>query len=98
MVRTIRLAVDRRILGEYHAVTERPRLKIAPSDRQMALAAIDAFGLRTDSQPLDLSQTEIIDPKDLPFAEVAVASHAQFLVTGNKKHFGFMKEGWISPE
>jgi len=91
LARVIRLAVDRRILGEYHAVTERPHLKINPLDRQTTLAAIDASSLRTDSQPLDLSPKDVIDPKDLPFAEVAVASHAQFLVTGNRKHFGFMQ-------
>ncbi|OGO75162.1 MAG: hypothetical protein A3K41_07940 [Chloroflexi bacterium RIFOXYD12_FULL_57_15] len=84
--------MDRRILGEYHAVTERPHLKINPLDRQTTLAAIDASSLRTDSQPLDLSPKDVIDPKDLPLAEVAVASRTQFLVTGNQKHFGFMRQ------
>ncbi len=78
-------------MGEYHEVTARPYLKIDPLDRQTVLAEINAASLKIESPVPTLRPEEIPDPKDLPFAEVAVASHAQFLVTGNKKHFVFLK-------
>jgi len=88
--RKLRLAVNRLILDEYHSVTERPTLRINRNDRDAALSVIAVNSLRVDAEPLALPPQEILDSKDLPFAEVAVASQAQFLITGNKKHFGFM--------
>ena len=42
--------------------------------------------------PLPLG-IEIPDPDDLPFLEVAVASQADTLITGNKKDYGSPPKG-----
>ena len=91
LTRNISLAIDERIWGEYEEVTLRPILKISPETREKRLSALRAISETFSSLSLEIPAREVIDPKDLPFAEVAVAAHAQFLVTGNKKHFGFME-------
>ena len=37
--------------------------------------------------PIDFPPKIVLDPSDLPFSEVAIASNAEAIVTGNKKHF-----------
>ncbi len=92
LTRNIFLAIDERIWDEYEEVTLRPALKISPETRANRLAALRAISETFSARSLNMPASEVIDPKDLPFAEVAVASHALFLVTGNKKHFGFMRQ------
>jgi predicted nucleic acid-binding protein len=41
-------------------------------------------GLAVAAAPLSI---RLPDPDDQPFLEVALAARAEFLVTGNKKHF-----------
>jgi putative PIN family toxin of toxin-antitoxin system len=91
LARQISLAIDERIWAEYEEVTLRPALKISPETRANRLSALRAISETFSAHSLDIPASEIIDPKDLPFAEVAVASRSQFLVTGNKKHYGFMR-------
>jgi putative PIN family toxin of toxin-antitoxin system len=91
LARQVRLAMDERIWDEYEKVTLRPALQIRPETRTARLLALRSIGKFFSAQPLDIPAHEVPDAKDMPFAEVAVASHAQFLVTGNKKHFGFME-------
>jgi predicted nucleic acid-binding protein len=43
------------------------------------------------SQPVEFHQELVNDPGDIPFAEVAICSHAEVLVTGNMRHFGFLR-------
>jgi putative PIN family toxin of toxin-antitoxin system len=91
LTRNIFMAIDKRIWDEYEQVTLRPALKISAETRANRLSALRAISETFSARSLDIPAGEVIDPKDLPFAEVAVAAHAQFLVTGNRKHFGFMK-------
>jgi putative PIN family toxin of toxin-antitoxin system len=91
LARQVRLALDERIWDEYEKVTLRPALRIRPETRIARLSALRLISVFCSAQPLDIPDHEVPDSKDLPFAEVAVASRAQFLVTGNRKHFGFLQ-------
>jgi len=87
----IQVAVDQRILSEYQQVLARPKLKITAANAQAVLQYISAAGLSVIAPPLNLQDVVIQDLMDLPFAEVAVAAMAQAVVTGNAKHFLFLK-------
>jgi putative PIN family toxin of toxin-antitoxin system len=87
----IRVAVDQRILSEYRQVLARSKLKITAANAQAVLQYISATGLSVIAPPLNLQDVVIQDLMDLPFAEVAVEAMAQAVVTGNVKHFLFLK-------
>jgi uncharacterized protein len=73
-----------RCFAEYEEVLLRPRLKLRPQHIQEALAAIRKvahFVPRT--QPLSISNHE----SDNRFLECAEAARADYLVTGNTRHF-----------
>ena len=86
----IQIIVDERILEEYRLVLVRPRLNIPSLEIQHILLFLSATSLRVSAHPLDLKHKDFPDPKDLPFAEVAVAGTVQALVTGNSKHFLYL--------
>ena len=44
---------------------------------------------------MEFQQDLINGPGDLPFAEIAICSHAEVLITGNLKHFAFMSNSGI---
>ncbi len=90
--RRINVALDERILAEYNEVTIRPKLHIPSFIQKPTLAFIVAHAVYIQPQLLNPPPTHIPDLKDLPFAEVAVAAKADALVTGNMKHFAFLKE------
>jgi putative PIN family toxin of toxin-antitoxin system len=90
------LAIDERIWEEYDEVTLHPHLRIHPTTRANRLSALRAISELVSTHPLDIPAGEVIDSKDLPFAEVAVAARAKYLVTGNKKHFAFMQRFDVS--
>jgi len=72
------------ILSEYAAVLARPELKIRRNLRQQLLQLI-----RNHTRvvvPSRLSQVTI-DPADNIFVECADAARADYLVTGNERHF-----------
>jgi predicted nucleic acid-binding protein len=50
-------------------------------------------GLLAVGRPLGIVDPP--DPTDLPFAEVAVSARVDALVTGNRAHFGFLKDHGI---
>ena len=85
------VALDARILEEYHAVLARPKFKISSSAAEMVLSYLKVTGLMVDAVWLALDIGQVADSGDLPFAEVAVAAQAAALVTGNKRHFGFLE-------
>lgn len=80
----LQLLYDDRILLEYRAVLARPRLRIEPAEAEAILDLIERDGSLIPAAPLPL---ELPDPDDLPFLEVAIASAAAALVTGNERHF-----------
>jgi len=92
MTRKIRLAVDERVLQEYVDVTIRPKLGIPRALRDKVISKFILDGVWVEAHPLAIPSGRILDPKDLPFAEVAVAAGAEALVTGNVRHFTFLAE------
>jgi putative PIN family toxin of toxin-antitoxin system len=80
----VTLCIDARILAEYEEVLSRPRFEF---DTDAVAALVDYIDFRSEvvaSQPLT---TRLPDPDDEPFLEVAIASGADCLVTGNLGHF-----------
>lgn len=80
----ITLCVDARILIEYDEVLHRPLLKIQPQQARALLDYIEHTAEKHESVPLPVS---LPDENDRPFLEVAHASNAACLVTGNLKHY-----------
>ena len=78
------ICFDERILSEYRRVLARRKFSFDPQQVAMLLELLEATGQRVLAPPLDLS---LPDPSDEPFVEVAIAAAADFLVTGNMKHF-----------
>jgi uncharacterized protein len=78
------LSYDARILSEYNEVLRRPKFGF---EEEKVAALLDYIVYRGQAvAPSPLSQS-LPDPDDEPFLEVALASHAVCLVTGNQKHF-----------
>ena len=75
---------DSRILAEYNAVLRRPAFPFAEEEVMALMAQMRASGELVSARPLPL---RLPDPDDEPFLEVAAAAMAEFLVTGNLKHF-----------
>ena len=80
----ITLCVDSRILFEYEDVLRRPHFQIEHSMIDIVLEYIEhtseAHGTTPLSKPLP-------DPNDNQFLEIAISANADYLVTGNLKHF-----------
>lgn len=75
---------DDRVLSEYRDVLSRPKLRISQREAEFTVDFIAGEGIRVNAPPLDL---DLVDLDDLPFIEIAEASHAEALVTGNTRHF-----------
>ena len=78
------LCYDARILAEYSEVLRRPKLSLAEEDVSALLLQVEARGELTSPMPLP---ARLPDPHDEPFLEVAAAALADYLVTGNVRHF-----------
>jgi uncharacterized protein len=79
-----RLYVSRPILKEYNEVLGRPELRIRKGLRQQLLQLIKNRSYSVvPAQHLEVAS----DPDDDMFLECADASGADYLVTGNQKHF-----------
>jgi len=85
---------DDRVLSEYRDVLGRPKLRISPREAEFTVDFIEGEGIRVSAPHLDL---ELVDPDDLPFIEIAQASHADALVTGNARHFLGVRVAEIVP-
>ena len=79
-----RLYVTEAILSEYRDVLARPRMDIRKGLRQQLLQLIKnhAYAV-TPARSLQVTP----DPDDNKFLECADAAHADYLVTGNQRHF-----------
>jgi len=82
---TLDVVVDSRILDEYCDVIFRPRLKkwITPSN---AVALLEKFQFDAVKIVAQVQFTDLPDPADAPFLEVAWTAQCP-LITGNIKHF-----------
>jgi putative PIN family toxin of toxin-antitoxin system len=78
------LSFDARILSEYDEVLHRPKFKFAEEKIATLLDYITYQGRTTATSPL---KNSLPDPDDEPFLEVAIASRAACLVTGNQGHY-----------
>ncbi len=79
-----KLYVTEAILAEYREVLARPEFKIRKGLRQQLLQLIkNHTHLVTPTRTLHLSR----DPDDNKFLECADAARADYLVTGNQRHF-----------
>ena len=75
---------DERILAEYRSVLARGKFGFDATQVAVLLEFIEATGEPVLAAPLNL---RLLDSSDGMFIEVAVASGADCLVTGNLKHF-----------
>jgi putative PIN family toxin of toxin-antitoxin system len=84
MDRVVQLSVSEAILAEYEEVFRRSRLRIHPDKVTLTLKRI-----REVSQLVRpaVSVTVCSDPDDNIFLECAEAAQANYLVTGNIRHF-----------
>jgi uncharacterized protein len=84
LTRPAHLYVSAPILEEYAGVLSRPHLRIRRGVRQQLLQLIKNRGhIVTPSRRLEVSS----DPDDNMFIECADAARADYLITGNQRHF-----------
>jgi putative PIN family toxin of toxin-antitoxin system len=81
---TVQLAYDFRILSEYQDVLNRPKFPFKKEDTITFLDQVEKEGIVVSVMPLKF---RLPDPDDEPFLEVALATRAEAIVTGNKRHF-----------
>ena len=84
LTKPARLYVSDAILAEYTAVLARPELKIRKGLRQQLLQLVRSRSHRV--APAKRLQVTA-DPDDNIFLECADAARADYLVTGNQRHF-----------
>jgi uncharacterized protein len=80
----VRILLDERILAEYRDVLPRPKFRFDPEDVKITLAQLERVGILVVPMPLPVV---LPDSDDLPFLEVAQTGEADWLVTGNPRHF-----------
>ena len=78
------LCYDMRIIAEYDEVLRRPAFPFKTAEVAAFLAQVRAGGEIAAGEPL---KARLPHPDDEPFLEVALSAQAEFLVTGNLKHF-----------
>lgn len=81
---SLSLLYDARIMAEYTHVLKRPKFSLSPEHIEALLDQVKAEGIIVASNPLIV---HLPDTDDEAFLEVALAGHAQCLITGNLKHF-----------
>ena len=86
----VQTAHDYRILAEYREVLSRPVFGFAPAAVDALLTQIEEDGVPVTPPPVSFPWP---DPTDAPFWETALAAGANFLITGNRRHFPKKKEG-----
>lgn len=84
LARRTRLLHDNRILSEYRVVLGRSRFGFAPSDVAALMGFFEHSGEFVAATPQAL---QLQDSADTPFYEVARSGGADYLVTGNVRHF-----------
>jgi putative PIN family toxin of toxin-antitoxin system len=87
---TVQAAHDYRILAEYREVLSRPVFGFAPAAVGALLTQIEEDGVPVTPPPVSFPGP---DPTDAPFWEAALTAVADFLITGNQRHFPKKKEG-----
>lgn len=78
------LFYDIRIISEYFEVLNRPRFQFDKENVSLIISEIETSGIPVITHPL---KKLLPDPSDKMFLEVALAGQAEYIITGNKKHF-----------
>ena len=78
------LCYEARILAEYREVLQRPVFPFTLVQVEALLDQIQAGGQLVEAHPLPVP---LPDPDDEVFLAAALAGQAQYLVTGNLKHY-----------
>lgn len=78
------LCLDARILSEYDDVLGRPKFRFDPDRIRRILHQFKSAGIRVTPLPLAVP---LPDRDDEAFLEVALAGDAEYLITGNLKHY-----------
>jgi putative PIN family toxin of toxin-antitoxin system len=80
----VKLCTSPAVFAEYTSVLARPRLKLKTEEIRIILEQ-----LRKESKSVHTSQTLTVstDEPDNRFLECAEGARADFLITGNKRHF-----------
>ena len=80
----VQICHDERILAEYREVLARPRLKLNPERVKEILVklATDGTAVRTGTE-----QWNLPDADDEPFLAVTFSAPADYLITGNIRHY-----------
>jgi uncharacterized protein len=87
----VSLCYDERILSEYREVLTRERFGFSRESVAALLQHVTVHGHLVVTPPMPAA---LPDPDDQPFLEVALASKAACLVTGNLRHFpAYLRQG-----
>ncbi len=84
MARKLQLFLSDEILEEYEGVMARPAFKLSPAKVAASLRLLQKAATMVYPQK---NITAAKDPDDNKFLECAAEAQADYLVTGNKKHF-----------
>jgi uncharacterized protein len=87
------LCFDPRILAEYRDVLLRPKFEFPQRHVEALLEQIRTVGTSATAIPLP---APLPDRDDEPFLEVAIAASADYLVTGNPRHYPPRRLGGIN--
>lgn len=91
----VRICYDARILVEYRQVLLRPAFPFTEIQVDSLLDQLQADGDLVAALPL---VERLPDPEDEIFLEVALSGNAQYLVTGNLKHYPAQKRQGVRVE
>lgn len=78
------LLYDSRILLEYQEVLYRSKFQFDRGQVDLLIDYIKKNGQVATTSPL---KSNLPDPDDVPFLEVAIGGETEYLVTGNKVHY-----------
>ena len=75
---------DERMMAEYTEVLRREKFGLSADVVDALIDNIRLHGVAVRAQALDL---QLPDASDMAFLEVAASGNAEYLVTGNEKHY-----------
>ena len=78
------LLFDNRIMEEYEDVLNRKKLKLSRDDIDPVIDYIKNEGIYVLAEPIKI---KFEDEDDKKFLEVAISGNAEYLITGNTRHF-----------
>jgi uncharacterized protein len=80
----VEILINEEILTEYLEVLNRPKFRLNPEDVHEILRFFRSKGMAAPSMA---GRPSLPDPDDEAFLEAALSGDADFLITGNRKHF-----------